>query len=57
MNDLRHFHTENERRQLDGVVNDSNVNGWNISKLNRIKSRSNNLPDTSLVDYNLEDTL
>ena len=37
MNDHRHYHTESERRQLDGAVTDSDKNGWNISKLNRMK--------------------
>tara|TARA_B100000925_G_scaffold154033_1_gene115502 strand:- start:4 stop:165 length:162 start_codon:yes stop_codon:yes gene_type:complete len=49
MNDQRHYHTENERRQLDGVVHDSDKNGWNVSKLNRMKTRVNNLPDDSLI--------
>lgn len=49
MNDHRHYHTENERRQLDGVVTDSEKNGWKVSKLNRMKSRVNNLPDKSLI--------
>jgi len=49
MNDQRHYHTENERRQLDGVVTDSDKNGWNVSKLNRMKTRVNNLPDDSLI--------
>ena len=49
MNDQRHYHTESERRQLDGVVTDSDKNGWNVSKLNRMKSRANNLPDDSLI--------
>tara|TARA_R100000005_G_C4806816_1_gene95426 strand:+ start:274 stop:435 length:162 start_codon:yes stop_codon:yes gene_type:complete len=49
MNDHRHYKTESERRQLDGAVNDSNMNGWNISKINRMKSRANNLPDESLI--------
>ena len=49
MNDHRHYHTESERRQLDGAVTDSDKNGWNISKLNRMKTRANNLPDESLI--------
>jgi len=49
MNDQRHFHTESERRQLDGVLHDADTNGWNISKHNRMKSRVNNLPDHSLI--------
>ena len=49
MNDHCHYQTESERRQLDGAITDSNENGWNISKLNRMKSRANNLPDDSLV--------
>ena len=54
MNDHRHYHTESERRQLDGAVTDSDKNGWNISKLNRMKTRANNLPDESLIidDFN-----
>ena len=54
MNDQRHYHTESERRQLDGVVHDANANGWNVSKLNRMKSRANNLPDNSLVNDNVD---
>ena len=54
MNDYRHYHTENERKQLDGVVHDSEANGWNVSKLNRIKSRANNLPDNSLIDDHMD---
>jgi hypothetical protein len=50
MNQERHYHTESERRQLDGVIVDSDLNGWRISKRNRITSRTNNLPDNSLVD-------
>ena len=50
MNDHRHYHTESERRQLDGVVHDADKNGWNISKLNRMKTRVNNLPDDSLIE-------
>lgn len=50
MNQERHYHTESERRQLDGVITDFNLNGWSISKRNRITSRTNNLPDNSLVD-------
>ncbi len=50
MNQERHFHTENERKQLSGLITDSDLNGWAISKRNRITSRSNNLPDNSLVD-------
>jgi hypothetical protein len=49
MNDQRHYNTESERKQLDGVVTDSDINGWNISKLNRMKVRANNLPDDSLI--------
>ena len=49
MNDHRHYHTESERRQLDGAVTDSDMNGWNISKLNRMKTRANNLPDESMI--------
>ena len=49
MNDQRHYHTESERRQLDGVVHDAETNGWSISKLNRMKTRANNLPDDSLI--------
>ena len=54
MNDHRHYHTESERRLLDGAVTDSDMNGWNISKLNRMKTRANNLPDESLIidDFN-----
>jgi hypothetical protein len=37
MNNQRHYHTESERKQLEGVVTDSDMNGWEISKLNRIK--------------------
>jgi len=55
MNDQRHYHTESERRQLDGVVTDSETNGWNVSKLNRMKVRANNLPDHSLIDPNREE--
>ena len=55
MNDQRHYHTESERRQLDGVVHDADTNGWNISKMNRMKTRANNLPDDSLVDYNRDE--
>ena len=55
MNDQRHYHTESERRQLDGVVTDSETNGWNVSKLNRMKARANNLPDHSLIDPNREE--
>jgi len=50
MNDHRHYHTESERRQLDGVIHDADKNGWNISKLNRMKTRVNNLPDDSLIE-------
>jgi hypothetical protein len=50
MNQERHYHTESERRQLDGVIVDSDLNGWRISKRNRITSRTNNLPDNSLVN-------
>ncbi len=32
MNDHRHYHTESERRQLDGAVTDSDMNGWNTLK-------------------------
>jgi len=49
MNDYRHYHTESERRQLDGVVHDAEANGWSISKLNRMKVRANTLPDDSLI--------
>jgi len=49
MNDQRHYHTESERRQLDGVVHDAEANGWEISKLNRMKVRANTLPDDSLI--------
>ena len=55
MNDQRHYHTESERRQLDGVVTDAEANGWSVSKLNRMKARANNLPDYSLVDYNRDE--
>jgi hypothetical protein len=51
MNQERHFHTESERRQLSGLITDSSINGWTISKRNRITSRSNNLPDNSLIEY------
>ena len=54
MNDYRHYHTENERKQLDGVVHDAEANGWNVSKLNRMKSRANNLPDNSLIDDHMD---
>lgn len=50
MNDQRHFNTESERKQLDGVVTDAEKNGWTVSKLNRMKTRVNNLPDNSLID-------
>ena len=49
LNQERHFHTESERRQLDGVLHDADANGWTISKHNRMKSRVNNLPVLSLV--------
>ena len=49
MNDHRHYHTESERKQLEGVATDSEKNGWEISKLNRIKTRANTLPDDSLI--------
>jgi len=49
LNQERHFHTESERRQLDGVLHDADANGWTISKHNRMKSRVNNLPDYSLI--------
>ena len=49
MNDQRHYHTESERRQLDGVVHDAEANGWTVSKMNRMKTRANNLPDDSLI--------
>ena len=49
MNNQRHYHTESERKQLEGVVTDSDMNGWEISKLNRIKTRANTLPDDSLI--------
>jgi hypothetical protein len=55
MNDQRHYHTESERRQLDGVVTDAEANGWSVSKLNRMKARANNLPDDSLIDYNRDE--
>ena len=50
LNQQRHFHTESERRQLDGVLHDADADGWTISKHNRMKSRVNNLPDLSLID-------
>ena len=40
MNDHRHFHTESERRQLDGVLHDADANGWNISKHNLVQNIS-----------------
>ena len=49
MNNQRHYNTESERKQLEGVVTDSDMNGWEISKLNRIKTRANTLPDDSLI--------
>lgn len=49
VNNQRHYHTENERKQLEGVLTDSDKNGWEISKLNRIKTRANTLPDDSLI--------
>ena len=49
MNNQRHYNTESERKQLEGVVTDSDKNGWEISKLNRIKTRANTLPDDSLI--------
>lgn len=49
MNNHRHYHTESERKQLDGLVHDAEINGWNVSKLNRMKTRANNLPDDSLI--------
>ena len=49
MNNQRHYNTESERKQLEGVVTDSDINGWEISKLNRIKTRANTLPDDSLI--------
>ena len=49
MNNQRHYNTESERKQLEGVATDSEKNGWEISKLNRIKTRANTLPDDSLI--------
>ncbi len=49
MNKQRHYRTESERKQLEGVATDSEKNGWEISKLNRIKTRANTLPDDSLI--------
>ena len=49
MNDYRHYKTESERKQLDGIVHDAEANGWNVSKLNRMKTRVNTLPDNSLI--------
>lgn len=49
MNNQRHYNTESERKQLEGVATDSDKNGWEISKLNRIKVRANTLPDDSLI--------
>jgi len=54
MNDYRHYHTENERKQLDGVVHDAEANGWIVSKMNRMKARANNLPDSSLIDDHMD---
>ena len=56
MNYQRHYHTESERRQLDSVIHDSNVDGWGVSKLNRMKTRFNNLPDSSLVEAHFRDS-
>ena len=49
MNDHRHYHTESERRQLDGAVTDCDKNGGHISKLNSMKTRAINLPDEALI--------
>lgn len=38
--------TENERKQLEGVLHDPELMEFSISKLNRIKSREHNLPSS-----------
>jgi hypothetical protein len=41
---LRYPHTFNEIRSLNGILNDDDFQEYEISKLNRIKSRQHLLP-------------
>ena len=40
----RYPKTENERKQLDGVLHDCELFEFPVSKLNHMKARENNLP-------------
>jgi hypothetical protein len=41
---LRYPKTENERKQLDGVLHDCELFEFPVSKFNHMRSRENNLP-------------
>ena len=41
---LRHPHTFNEIRQLDGILHEEDLEGLPVSKVNHMKSREHQLP-------------
>jgi len=44
---FRHPHTENERKQLDGIIHDVELElDYKISGLNHMKAREHQLPST-----------
>jgi hypothetical protein len=56
---LRHPHTFNEIRQLDGILQEEDLEGLPISKVNHMKSREHQLPtswdDITVSGYYQED--
>jgi hypothetical protein len=41
---LRYPHTENERKQLDGILHDEELKEFPVSGLNHMKAREHKLP-------------
>ena len=41
--DLRHPHTFSEKRQLSNVLSNQDIGDYSLSKINRIRSKENNI--------------
>lgn len=56
---IRFPKTENERKQIDGILHDEDLMQYPVSKLNHLKARGHNLPsawdDKVVSSYYQED--
>ena len=47
--DLRHPHTFSEKRQLSNVLSNQDIGDYTLSKINRIRSKENNIVSDHLA--------